>query len=126
MNKICKQYIKEIKAMFPIKSKKERAYIKNLSRDIDDYCVEENVTSKEQLYENYGNPIDVAREYLSAMGIDYVMKKIKIAKYIKALVSVLIAAVLVLTSTICIYTYSIYQMEKRQEVVITEEVIEEY
>ena len=31
MNKLCKEYINEIKAMFPVKGKEERKYIKNLS-----------------------------------------------------------------------------------------------
>ena len=33
-NKVCKEYIREIKTIFPVKSKQEREYIKNLSNDI--------------------------------------------------------------------------------------------
>ena len=55
MNKLCKEYINEIKAMFPVKGKEERKYIKNLSKDIEDYCEEADATTKEELYKNYGS-----------------------------------------------------------------------
>lgn len=52
-NKVCKEYIREIKTVFPVKSKQEREYIKNLSNDIADFCEQEGITSKEELYNNY-------------------------------------------------------------------------
>ena len=58
-NKVCKEYIREIKTVFPVKNKQEREYIKNLSNDIADFCEQEGITSKEELYNNYGSPIDV-------------------------------------------------------------------
>jgi hypothetical protein len=45
-NKVCKEYIREIKTIFPVKSKQEREYIKNLSNDIADFCEQEGITSK--------------------------------------------------------------------------------
>lgn len=56
MNKSCKEYIKEIKAMFPIKGRAERKYIKKLSNDVEEYCEDAGAISKEDLYENYGTP----------------------------------------------------------------------
>lgn len=84
-NKVCKEYIREIKTVFPVKSKQEREYIKNLSNDIADFCEQEGITSKEELYNNYGSPIDVVSQYFSATGIPYVVKKIRTGKYIKRL-----------------------------------------
>ena len=42
-NKVCKEYIREIKTIFPVKSKQEREYIKNLSNDIADFCEQEGI-----------------------------------------------------------------------------------
>ena len=78
MSKISKKYIKEVKAIFPVKSKKERLYLKNLARDVEMLCEEENITNKEELYEKYGKPFDVAAEYFSTVDTAYVFKKIKI------------------------------------------------
>ncbi len=124
MNNIYKEYIKEIKAMFPIKGKKERAYIRSLSNDIKNYCEEANSTTKEDLYENYGSPIDIVAEYFSATGVPYVIKKIRLSRYIKSLVAIIIAVILVISSVYCVFWYENHQMALRQEVVIVEEAIE--
>ena len=124
MNKLCKEYIKEVKAMFPIKGKKERKYIKQLSKDIEEYCEESNATTKEELYENYGNPVDVVAEYFSAIGAPYVIKKIRISKYIKALIAVIIAVILVLSTVYGVVLWEEHQMIMREEMVFVETVIE--
>jgi hypothetical protein len=124
MNKICKEYIKEIKAMFPVKGKQERNYIKNLSKDIESYCEEVNVSTKEELYENYGNPIDVVAEYFSATGVSCVIKKLRISKYIKALIAIIIAIILVLSTIYAVFKWQTQQMALREEMVGVEEVIE--
>ena len=124
MTKLCKEYIKEVKAMFPVKGKQERKYIKQLRTDVEDYCEESNATTKEELYENYGNPVDVVAEYFSATGVPYVIKKVIISKYIKALVAVIIAVILVLSTMYGVIRWEEHQMLLREEVVIVEEVIE--
>lgn len=124
MNKLCKEYINEIKAIFPVKGNEERKYIKELSKDIEDYCEESNTTTKEELYENYGNPVEVVAEYFSATGVPYVIKKLKISKYIKALVSIIIAILISLSTLYANILWEEHQAIMRQEVVIVEEVIE--
>ena len=124
MNKLCKEYIKEVKAMFPVKGKKERKYIKQLNKDIEDYCEESNATTKEELYENYGNPVDVVAEYFSAIGAPYVIKKIRISKYIKALIAVIIAVILVLSTVYGVVLWEEHKMIMREEMVFVETVIE--
>ena len=124
MNKLCKEYIKEVKAMFPVKGKKERKYIKQLSKDLEDYCEESKATTKEELYENYGNPVDVVAEYFSAIGAPYVIKKIRISKYIKALIAVIIAVILVLSTVYGVVLWEEHKMIMREEMVFVETVIE--
>lgn len=114
MNKKCKEYINEIKSMFPVKGKQERTYINNLKKDIEDYCEEANTTAKEDLYENYGNPIDVVAEYFSAVGISYVIKKIKFSKIIKASIAVMISLILIFSSVNCVLWYNEHQRELSQ------------
>ena len=50
--RVYKEYIKEIKIIFPVKGKQERKYIKNLSNDVADFCDNENIESKEELYDS--------------------------------------------------------------------------
>ena len=50
VNKICKTYISEVKAFFPILGKDERSYISKLRTNVDDFCDEANISTKEELY----------------------------------------------------------------------------
>lgn len=124
MNKICKKYIKEVKAMFPVKGKKERLYLKNLARDVEMLCEEENITIKENLYEKYGKPVEVVAEYFATVETDYVLKKLRISRYIKALIAVIIT-IIVVYSSVYIYAFiETQQIAARQEMVGVEDVIE--
>lgn len=124
MSKISKKYIKEVKAMFPVKGKKERLYLKNLARDVEMLCEEENILGKEDLYEKYGKPVEVVAEYFATVETDYVLKKLRISRYIKALVAVVIAIVIALSSMIAVFRWETHQMILREEMVDVEEVIE--
>ena len=57
-------------------------------------------------------------------GIPYVVKKIRTGKYIKRLIAVVLILALISTVTYCIVLHEDYQITKRQEAVIAEDVIE--
>lgn len=124
MNKICKQYISEIKAFFPIMGKDEKKYIAKLKNNIESYCDEAGIATKEELYKNYGFPNNVVNDYYSSLDTDYIVKKIKLSKYIKALVSVILILLIVVTSVFCAFWYQNHQMYLREEAIIAESVIE--
>lgn len=125
MNKICREYILEIKALFPIKRKPEREYIKKLASDIEDYCEEENVTSKQELYENYGKPNEIVNNYFSAVDTEYIAKQIRVTRFIKTAVAVLLVLATVATSALCLHFYNVKQKMLREEVVGVETIINE-
>ena len=122
--RIYKEYIKEIKTVFPVKGKQEREYIKKLSNDVADFCESENIASKEELYDNYGTPIEVVSHYFSAKGVPYVVSKIRISKYIKTILIAILTLAFISTLTYCIYLYQDHQITENQQAVIFEDVIE--
>lgn len=126
MNKFCKQYISEIKAMFPIKRKAERLYIKKLRSDVEHYCEEAGVTTKQELYDNYGKPNEVVNGYFAALDTEYITKQIKTSRCIKTAVSIILILATIATSLFCFVLYSAYQSIERQEAVIYKETIVEY
>lgn len=97
--RVYKEYIKEIKIIFPVKGKQERKYIKNLSNDVADFCENENIESKEELYDSF-------------------------SKYIKTILIAILTLAFISTLTYCIFLYQDHQITKRQETVISEDVIE--
>ena len=116
MNKICKQYITDVKSFFPIIGKEERKYIKKFTNEVENFCEEEDVTSKEVLYQNFGIPNSIANMYYTSMDIDFLIKRIRITKYVKRTVFALLFTALVIATACCtIHAIKTYQSFKEFE-----------
>ena len=126
MNKICKEYISEIKSLFPINRKMEKTYLNKMATDVDDFCEENNITTIDELYQNYGTPEDVVHNYISILDRKTLVKHINTTRLAKIIVASVLVAALAVTSIIGIYYYNIYQIAKSQEVVISYETIQSY
>lgn len=124
MKMISRQYISEIKALFPILRKSEKKYIANLKITIEDYCEDNNVTSIEQLYKDYGTPNDVVNSYYSTIDINYLINRIRIAKHIKRFVAAILVLAIIALSAYCINLYSSYQVFEDEQVFYEETIIE--
>ena len=117
MNKICKEYISDAKKFFPIMGKKERAYLRGIVSELEDCIERESITSKQELYVKYRQPYDLANDYYSRFETDEIVKKIRISKHIKALISIIIIIALVSTS-ISLFNYiKVLNTYNREEMV---------
>lgn len=123
MNKICKEYISEIKALFPIRRKQEKEYINKLVSDIEGFCEEANVTTKENLYTEYGQPNDIVNNYLATINTAHIVKQIKTTRYVKILIIAMLVMATITTSLWCVFTYRDHQITARQEIFFEDEVL---
>ena len=122
MNTYTKQYIREVKALFPSKGKKERDYLKKLSITIDEYCEEEQINNKQDIYKKYGKPIDIVYDYYSALDTEAIVKKIRLAGFIRLGLVLLIIIALIATTIYAIAKYDSHiQMETMANGFIEEE-----
>ena len=80
--KYIRKYMKDIRTLFPTMGKDERDYLKGFKENVLDYVQENNVKSKEELFEEFGNP-KVVTEYLNRVDTEYLIKKIKRTTIIK-------------------------------------------
>ena len=128
MNKICRVYISEIRTLFPIKRRSERKYLKNLASDIDAFCEEANITSKQELYKQYGTPPEVVGSYFSSLNTEQIVQKLRVSKAIKVTLACLIILATIATTAYCIHLHNIFESFKRDEIAIIDEtiVVEEY
>ena len=126
MNKICKEYISEIKALFPIKRKPEKDYIKKIAADVADYCEEANVTSKQELYDNYGRPNDVVNNYFATVDTEYIVKQISTKRLLKTFLVIMLLLATIVTAAIGSCAYISYYLAERNAVVIREDSIVEF
>lgn len=83
MSKLKQRYLKEVKSFFPIMGKPERRHLKKLSEQINDYCIEKEVSSIEELYQDFGRPSEISNTYFSNIDINEFVKRIQLAKWLK-------------------------------------------
>lgn len=116
MDSLAKQYIKNAKALFPLMGKDEKQYFKKLQINIEDYCETKSVSSIEELYNDFGSPIDIVNTYFSSSKIDYILNQIRRTKIIKTTLIVLIVSALVGVTAYCTLVYSAYQVFKAEQI----------
>ena len=95
--------------MFPIKTRSERRYLKKLASDIDTYCINENISSVYDLYQNFGTPQEVIYNYISALDTEFIVKRLSVSKFIKTTV-----AIILLLATISAAGYGFYIIRDRK------------
>lgn len=127
MNKICKQYISEVKTFFPIIGKDERDYISKLKTNVDDFCDEVDIYTKDDLYKQYGLPNDIVNDYYSTIETEKIIKRIRLSKHIKRSIVVLLVLAVITTSFYYISLYKAYDVFANEKIVThNEEVIISY
>ena len=101
MNKLCKQYIKDVKSFFPIIGKEEHKYIKKLTNDVENFCEEEDNISKDDLCQTFGNPNSIASTYYASMDIELLIKRVRFSQYVKRITSILLFTAFIAASAYC-------------------------
>lgn len=86
MSKEGKIYLKRIRCFFPTFGSKERKYLKNMRTMLQEYMDENNNVSLRELYQEFGNPQDVVRDYYATDSVETLVKRIRTAKCIKSLI----------------------------------------
>lgn len=125
MNKLTKQYIANVKSLFPIMGKGEKDYIHSLSINIDDYCLEENVQTIQELYDHYGLPNDIVNTYFAMSDTSTIIKKIQLCKWVKR-TSVILVIIVALSLGLKGYiAYNTYQTFLEEQAVFIDTTIEE-
>lgn len=120
MTKLCQQYLSDVKAFFPIMGKPERAYLTKLTATVEDYCIEEKITTVEQIYDGFGHPSEVASTYLTSVDTSYLIKRIQLTKWIKRGMVALLLIALIGVSIYGITTYKAYKIFEQEQIYFDE------
>lgn len=120
MAKLSKRYLSDVKSFFPVTGKPEREYFAKLTEQIDDYCIEKNVTTIEEIYDGFGHPSEVASTYFTNIATPDLMKRIQLAKWVKRGIAALLFIALTAVSIYGIDSYYAYEVFKQDAVFFEE------
>ena len=98
MNTICKQYIDQVKTLFPVMGKPEKEYIRGLALQVEEVCKEQGISNLETLYGEFDRPEDVVRGYISQLDTEEVVQRIRRTRLLRILVTWIVIAALAVTA----------------------------
>lgn len=96
-----KTYKNEIKSKLICDSKVSKKFFEDLQNNIDNYIVENNAKSIEEIYKHFGTADDIAKAFFETTDIDTVKRKISIKK----LIAVLVIAIVVIWGIVAIVDF---------------------
>lgn len=120
MNKLCQQYLSDVKVFFPILGSPEKKFLTKLADTVEDYCIEEAAITIEEIYNGFGAPSDVANTYFTNVDTSHLIKRIRITKWIKTGIIALLLIVLVGVSIYGIKSYNAYKVFEQDQIYFDE------
>ncbi len=97
-DKEIKCYISEIKTLLPVCFKSERRFINNLKDSIYAFTDSHPDASMEDLIDQFGEPFEIVKGYISSMEVETLIKMISVRKMLHRIAAIiLIAAIIGLT-----------------------------
>ena len=120
MNRLCKQYISQVKLLLPTIGKSEKNYLTTLTSNLEDFCEDTSPQTMDDLYKEFGSPVDTVNSYISTLPTETLIKRIRTSRYIRCLIVALIIMFACITSIFAITYYQSFQVFKQEAVYFTD------
>ena len=120
MNRLCKQYISQVKLLLPTIGKSEKNYLTTLTSNLEDFCEDTSPQTMDDLYKEFGSPVDTVNSYISTLPTETLIKRIRTSKYIRCLIVALIIMFACITSIFAVTYYQSFQFFKQEAVYFTD------
>lgn len=120
MNRLYKQYISQVKLLLPTIGKSEKNYLTTLTSNLEDFCEDTSPQTMDDLYKEFGSPVDTVNSYISTLPAETLIKRIRTSKYIRCLIVALIIMFACITSIFAITYYQSFQVFKQEAVYFTD------
>lgn len=111
-DKIIKSYIKEIKLYLPVYMKNEKRFLSDLQNSLEDYASLYNITNRETIIKNFGEPKELAINYIYGQDSDILYNSILKNRHIRYFILTIVLMLLTITTTIMFFLYSGYNEAK--------------
>lgn len=118
MKKEINKYLKQVMYFIPLPYKQKKEYTKLLENKILELEALYGTITYNDIVEKFGNPKDVASDFLSEMDTETLITRIKFSSFIKKMIIIILALASFVTVWICTLAYMDYK--KAEEQIITE------
>lgn len=108
MNKYSKNYIRNLKLFLPVHGKKEKQLFSDIKSRLEELSTDSPEITYEQICDKLGTPQEVVSEYFFNSDTDYLVKKLRFAKYIRRVCIAIIIAILIVTGVESYYLQQLY------------------
>ena len=105
-NKHAKNYLNQIKYLFPMFSKHEKRFLNDLTASIENYLHDNPSASYDSICSEFGTPQDVIADYIEALDIEYIIKRLKTRRIVRKILFTLLITLII---ALVIYTFFAYQ-----------------
>lgn len=112
MNPATKEYLKQVRGLFPLWGRAEQQYIKGLAVAIEDYFGDCPPESVEEIWNSFDPPQDVAKEYLTRTDINDASRRVRNQRLVRRTVYTLTVLVLLTVITLSVH-FGLYYKELR-------------
>lgn len=121
-----KSYLKKIRTLLPVFGPQEKDFFRKISGDIEEYVQDHPDVTEDSLNEKFGTPSRNVYEYVESVDTDYLIRKIRVARFVKRSIAVLLVIAAVTAGVISYFSYRDYVEAKdsyihREVITITEE-----
>lgn len=120
-----KKYLKNCKCLFPVYGRHERQYIKHLECHIQEYLLEHDNCTYDDLVEQFGSPTEIVGSYYRSTDNNSLLEKINFVRYVRLFMVIVISAVLLFLGYKSYALYQEYLMEKKASTLYEEITIED-
>lgn len=103
-----KNYLKKIRTLLPVFGSQEKDFFRNISGDIEEYVQDHPDATEDSLNEKFGTPSRNVYEYVESMDTDYLIRKIRVARFVKRSIAVLLVIAAVTAGIISYFSYRHY------------------
>lgn len=125
MNKenAARDYIRQVKAIFPLYGRERRRFINDLKEAVESHMEDTKDGSYEGIVKHFGSPAEVVSDYIEGMDPDALYRKITYRRRITTIAVIALIAVLIGVVIDLLWDYLAYRKDVESIVVERETII---
>ena len=108
-SKNCSRYMRDLKHLFPVYGKKQKAYLHTIKSSIEDYYASSPNPSYEDLINHFGSPQEIIGDYIREQNTQDLLRQINQKRYLRGLVYILFISALICSLSYGINCYRAYR-----------------